>query len=143
MISSASNESNEVAGAEAMVKKDDTDTETVFRYKFMEDSFKISHNSRDSTSGGDWKNDGTTTIEQHLPIFIDYGLNEKYEIDHKLAGSSERASIELTLKPAEGFFVKLNGQLDFDKLSANVSLHQFLTKVLICVCQSFDQLSRG
>ena len=125
-IFSASNESNEVAGVEAMVKKDDTDTETVFRYKFMEDSMKISHNSQDSTSGGDWRNEGTTTIEQHLPIFIDNGINEKYEIDHKLAGSSERASIELTMKPAEGYFVKLNGLLDFDKKSANARITQNL-----------------
>ena len=53
-------------------------------------------------------------------------MNEKYEINHKLAGSSERASIELTLKPAKGYFVKLNGLLDFDKKSANARITQNL-----------------
>ena len=66
----ASNESNEVAGVEAMVKKDESDTETVFRDKFMEDSMKISHNSHNTTSGGDLRNEGTTTIEFSIYQFL-------------------------------------------------------------------------
>ena len=66
-------------------------------------------------------------------------MNEKYEIDHKLSGTSERASIELTLKPAEGYFVKLNGLLDFEKMSANSRI----TQNLMSTGQRINELENG
>lgn len=123
---SVSNESNEIAAAEAMVKSNNGLTETIFRYKLNQDSISIDHKSKDSTSGQTWQNDGTTVIQQSIPFLSDAGFNEQYTIVHNMRGSPERAQFGLELNPKDGLFVKLNGNFDLIKHLANIRVSQNL-----------------